>query len=267
MTDQVPVALVRATNPGPLTGPGTNTWIYGRDETVVIDPGPDDPRHLARVLEVANRQGRVVMVACTHHHRDHLEGAARLCQLAGAPLAVHHSLALGANTLPLHDQDRLLVGASELVAVHTPGHAADHLCFFAESSRTLFSGDHVLQGTTSLIVPPDGDMVAYLASLDRVLQLEPRRLCPGHGEPVEDAPAAIRDLIAHRLEREAQILRQLEDGPVDPDAVVARLYRTYPAAVLGMARGTVLAHLLKLEAEGRVRRVGDGAVDRFELVR
>jgi glyoxylase-like metal-dependent hydrolase (beta-lactamase superfamily II) len=212
------------------------------------------------------RQGRVVAIACTHHHSDHLDGAARLCELTGAPLAVHFRRADQASDLPLHDGDLLLVGSWELVAIHTPGHASDHLCFFDPSARVLFSGDHVLQGTTSLVVPPDGDMTAYLASLDRVLRLRPRRIHPGHGETIEDAEGAVRELIAHRLQREAQILDQLRLGPSGPDQLVPLLYASYPAAVLGMAAGTVLAHLLKLEQEGRVRRLGAAAPTRFELV-
>lgn len=260
------IELVRAPNPGPLTGAGTNTWIYGSDETLVIDPGPADEAHLARVLQVARRRGAVVMVACTHHHIDHLEGAARFCELSGAPLAVHFRRANGANTLALHDGDRLLVGQSELRAVHTPGHASDHVCFFDEATRFLFTGDHVLQGSTSLVVPPDGDMTAYLESLERVLQLEPQRLYPGHGDPIEAADTAIRELIAHRLERQAQILSLLEQGPSTPEALVGILYASYPAEVLGMATGTVLAHLLKLEREGRVRQPADQPSPRFELV-
>ncbi|HVB54086.1 MAG TPA: MBL fold metallo-hydrolase [Candidatus Acidoferrales bacterium] len=266
MTSAPEIVRVRAPNPGPLTGAGTNTWIYGQGETVVIDPGPADEGHLERVMETATRLGRVVMVACTHHHLDHREGAARFCELAAAPLAVHYRQAVDPSTLPLHDGDHLLVGGGELVAIHTPGHASDHLCFFEESTRILFTGDHVLQGTTSLVVPPDGDMAAYLGSLDRVRRLRPSRLLPGHGEPIEAAEAAISELIAHRLQREAQILSQLQAGPGGPDTLMPRIYASYPPAVLGMAAGTVLAHLIKLEQEGRVRRLAGDRPDQFELV-
>ncbi|MGH7641902.1 MAG: MBL fold metallo-hydrolase [Candidatus Dormibacteria bacterium] len=266
MTGRAEVVLVRAPNPGPLTGAGTNTWIYGRGETVVIDPGPNDEVHLQRVLETATRLGRVVLVACTHHHPDHMEGAARFCGLAEAPLALHFRQAVAPRTFPLHDGDQLLVGPGELVVIHTPGHASDHLCFFEESTRTLFTGDHVLQGTTSLVVPPDGDMEAYLDSLARVQRLRPSRLLPGHGEPIAAADSAIRELVAHRLQREAQILEVLQEGSASPDSIVSLLYASYPPAVLGMAAGTVLAHLLKLEHEGRVVRVAGDLSDRFELV-
>jgi glyoxylase-like metal-dependent hydrolase (beta-lactamase superfamily II) len=267
VTDAPEVLLVRAPNPGPLTGAGTNTWIYGQGETLVIDPGPADERHLQQVMDAAGRLGRVVMVACTHHHIDHLAGAARLCELAQVPLAVHFRRATDPRTLPIHDGDQLLVGGGGLVAIHTPGHASDHLCFFEESSRILFTGDHVLQGTTSLVVPPDGDMTEYLSSLDRVLKLGPSRLLPGHGEPIEAAETAITELIAHRLQREAQILEQLQSGPAGPDSLTPRLYASYPPEVLEMAAGTVLAHLQKLEQEGKVRRVAGELPDQFEPVR
>jgi len=266
MAEAADIQLVRAPNPGPLTGTGTNTWIYGRGETVVIDPGPADESHLQRVAESARRQGRVVAVAVTHHHADHLDGAARLCELTGAPLAVHFRRADQAADLPLHDGDRLLVGDSELEAIHTPGHASDHLCFFDRPARILFTGDHVLQGTTSLVMPPDGEMGAYLASLERVLELKPQRLQPGHGESIEDAEGAIRELIAHRMQREEQILDQLRLGPTGPEELVPHLYASYPKAVLGMAAATVLAHLIKLEREGRVRRLETVEPARFELV-
>lgn len=260
------VELVRAPNPGPLTGSGTNTWIYGRGDSVVIDPGPADESHLATVVEAATRRGRIIAVAVTHHHADHIEGAARICELTGAPLAVHFSRAHEARTLPLHDGDRLLVGASELTALHTPGHASDHLCFFDESVRILFTGDHVLQGTTSLIMPPDGDMTAYLQSLDRVLRLGPTSLHPGHGELIADGETSIRELIAHRLERESQILHQLRLGPAGAEALVSQLYASYPIEVRGMAAGTVMAHLLKLERDGRVRQLDQEGPAQFRLV-
>lgn len=266
MNDSPEIQLVRANNPGPLTGAGTNTWIFGRGETVVIDPGPADELHLQRVLATANQQGRVVMVACTHHHLDHLEGAARFCELVQAPLAVYFRRATAPDTLPVHDGDHLLAGHGELVAVHTPGHASDHLCFLDESSGVLFTGDHVLQGTTSVVAPPDGDMTAYLDSLERVRQLRPSRLLPGHGDPIESAEAAIGELIAHRRQREQQILGQLELGAASPEELVGRLYASYSKELQEVAAGTVLAHLLKLEQEGRVRQVAGGRTRLFERV-
>lgn len=252
------VTLVRAPNPGPLTGPGTNTWIFGLDEVVVVDPGPLDEAHLLRVVEAAAQVGRVAAVLCTHHHEDHQAGALRLCELTGAPLAVFHRRADRVGNLPLHDQDRILAGGTELVALHTPGHASDHLCFLAERERLLFTGDLVLSGTTSVIWPPDGDMGQYLDSLDRISGLAVDRLLPGHGEPIDDPGAALAALIRHRQEREAEVLEAFRNGPHRPADLVPKLYAGYPEEVLPYASQTVWAHCLKLAAEGRLRQLGDG---------
>ncbi|NNM96509.1 MAG: MBL fold metallo-hydrolase [Candidatus Dormibacteraeota bacterium] len=252
------LTLVRAPNPGPLTGPGTNTWIFGLDEVVVIDPGPLDEEHLRRVVDAAAQVGRVAAVLCTHHHEDHQEGALRLTELTGAPLAVFHRRADRVGNLPLHDQDRILAGRTELVAIHTPGHSSDHLCFLAERERLLFTGDLVLSGTTSVIWPPDGDMGQYLDSLARVSELAVDRLLPGHGEPIDNPGAALETLIRHRQEREAEVLRAFRDGPRRPADLVPELYAGYPEEVLPYAGQTVLAHCLKLAAEGRLRPLGDG---------
>jgi len=258
------VTLVRAPNPGPLTGTGTNTWIFGLGEALVIDPGPLDEPHLQRVAEAAAQVGRVAAVLCTHHHEDHQAGAERLCELTGAPLAVFHRRADRVGTLPLHHQDRILAGRSELIAIHTPGHASDHLCFLAERERLLFTGDHVLSGTTSVIWPPDGDMAQYLKSLELVAGLAVDRLLPGHGEPMDHPAATLAALIRHRQEREAEILAALEPGPARPSELVLRLYAGYPAEVLPYAAQTVLAHCLKLVAEGRLRRSGAASDPVFE---
>ncbi len=253
------VERILAPNPGPLTGPGTNTWLFGRGEVVVIDPGPLDQRHLDAVAQAARLRGGAGMVLCTHHHPDHREGADRLAEMLGAPLALYHRQAEKAGELALEDGDRLLAGESWLEVVHTPGHSQDHLCVFAPEERVLFSGDHVLQGTTSVIWPPEGDMAAYLRSLARVRDLEADWLLPGHGEPITEPRTAVEVLIAHRLERERQVLEALGPDPLAPSQLVAQLYRGYPPEVLEYAAQTVLAHCLKLEMEGRIERVvGDG---------
>ncbi|MGH7639660.1 MAG: MBL fold metallo-hydrolase [Candidatus Dormibacteria bacterium] len=264
-----PATILRVTapNPGPLTGRGTNTWIFGDGQAAVIDPGPDDQAHLERVLAAASTVGPVVLVLCTHHHQDHLEGARRLCRMTSAPLAAHFRLAGGGADLPLHDRDRLLAGRAELLALATPGHSQDHVCFYDESSGVLFTGDHVLQGSSSVIDPPDGDMSQYLASLELVRALGPSRLLPGHGEPLAPAGPAISQVIQHRLEREGQILGLLRSGPATAAALVPTIYRDYPEEVLGLAQRTVLAHLIKLEQEGRVGRLAadPGEAPRFFL--
>ncbi|MHB1525425.1 MAG: MBL fold metallo-hydrolase [Candidatus Dormibacteria bacterium] len=263
--DQATVTLVRASNPGPLTGSGTNTWIFGLDETVVIDPGPLEEEHLQRVAETALRVGRVAAILCTHHHQDHRAGADRLAELTAAPLAVFYQRADRAGVLPLHDQDRILAGRSELVAVHTPGHTSDHLCFLAERERLLFTGDHVLSGTTSVIWPPDGDMAQYLASLRHVGELAVDRLLPGHGEPIDNPAEMVATLIGHRRAREEQILAALRPGPARPVDLVPTLYAGYRKEVWDFAAQTVLAHCLKLTGEGRLRQLGGGDEAAFEL--
>lgn len=253
------VDRVLAPNPGPLTGPGTNTWLFGRGEVVVIDPGPLDQRHLEAVAQAASLRGGAGMVLCTHHHPDHREGADRLAEMLGAPLALYHHRAERAGELALEDGDRLLAGESWLEVIHTPGHSQDHLCFYAPEERVLFSGDHVLSGTTSVVWPPEGDMAAYLESLARVRELNSGWLLPGHGEPISEPRKAVEALIAHRLERERQVLEALGPAPLAPSQLVPGLYHGYPQEVLEFAAQTVLAHCLKLEREGRVERVpGDG---------
>lgn len=250
------VELVLAPNPGPLTGPGTNSWIFGAGEVVIVDPGPLDQSHLDRLAHAASRRGRVAAVLCTHHHLDHVEGAERLCALVDAPLAVHRLRAERAGVLPLEDGDLVLAGDTSLRVIHTPGHSRDHICLLAERERLLFTGDHVLSGTTSVIWPPEGDMTAYLHSLERIAGLPSEWLLPGHGQPIGDPRSALSRLVAHRLEREAQVLEALGEAPRSPAQIAEELYRAYPPEVMEAARHTVLAHCLKLEDEGRVRRTG-----------
>ncbi|MDR7555130.1 MAG: MBL fold metallo-hydrolase [Armatimonadota bacterium] len=244
------VRRVRAPNPSPMTGTGTNTYLVGHDAITVIDPGPDDTRHVAAVLAATG--GRPVRwILVTHRHSDHAPAAAALAQATGAAV-----LALAGSSVP-HDRalcDGEVVEGPDytLDVLHTPGHASDHLCALLREERALFAGDLVAQGSTVVIAPPDGDMAAYLRSLARVRTLDLARLYPGHGEPV-DAPRALLDeYIAHRLMREQQILNALQDGPRRIEELVAAIYTDVPAALHPVAARSVLAHLLKLRAEGRV---------------
>lgn len=261
-----PVALVRAPNPGPFTGPGTNSWVFGEDEVVVIDPGPLDEGHLERLAEVARARGRVAAVLCTHHHIDHLEGAAHFCELVEAPLGRFHLRVESAGELPLEDGDRVLAGRTSLVALHTPGHASDHLCFHADRERLLFTGDHVLSGTTSVVWPPDGDMTQYMRSLEVVEQLGPAWILPGHGDPVEDPIPHVQGLIAHRQARERQVLEALRSRASSPAELVPVMYRDYPRDIWPAAAQSLLAHCLKLTSEGLLVRDGEGVEARFSAV-
>jgi glyoxylase-like metal-dependent hydrolase (beta-lactamase superfamily II) len=251
------IVRVLAPNPSPYTLEGTNTWIVGEDPAIVIDPGPDDaPDH---VEEVARTAGRVGAVLVTHDHPDHAPAAPAFAATVGAPL--------WAFRLPgaehLRDGQVVRAGALALTAVHTPGHTSDHLVFLEASAGALFSGDAVLGRGTSFIDPPGGDMARYLRSLERMQELAPRTIYPGHGPVVLDPPAKLEEYLAHRAEREAQILAAIGEGDPTIADLVATIYAGYPPDVHPLAARSVLAHLLKLEGEGRVDHRGSGDAARY----
>jgi glyoxylase-like metal-dependent hydrolase (beta-lactamase superfamily II) len=252
------IVRILAPNPGPFTLEGTNTWIVGEEPALVIDPGPDDASHIDRVRRDA---GPVAAILLTHHHPDHAPGAARLAELAGAPVL---SCRPGAGETALGDRAEVAGGGIVLRAVATPGHTPDHLAFFEPVGRSLFTGDAVVGRGTSIIDPPDGDVRAYVASLDAMLVLEPRVIYPGHGPAVWDARAKLQEYRRHREEREREVLEGLGGGPKTPMELVPGIYAGYPPEIHPAAARSVLAHLLKLEADGRVRRVGVDSEDRFE---
>jgi glyoxylase-like metal-dependent hydrolase (beta-lactamase superfamily II) len=258
------VRRLLAPNPGVMTGPGTNSYLVGADELAVIDPGPDDPAHLEAILEAAADRVRWILV--THTHLDHSPLAAALKARTGAvtlgfgPAPVLARAGLDGHDRDfrpdrlLADEDRLDTAEFELVAVHTPGHAANHLCFELSGQALLFSGDHVMQGSTVVIAPPDGDMADYLESLAKVGRRSLRRVAPGHGEVIEDAAAVLDGYLTHRLAREAAIGRVLAGAGPDGlavEALVAAVYTDVPAALHPIARYSVWAHLRKLAGERR----------------
>lgn len=248
-----------ARNPGFMTGPGTNTYLVGVGETVVIDPGPHDLVHIERIVEAV--KGRVIAILATHTHPDHSPAIATLAHFTGAEVfgrpAPEHGRqdATFTPTRVLNDGDVVRVAGLRLRAVHTPGHASNHLCYLLESAGLLFSGDHVMQGSTVVIGPPDGNMQQYLGSLAR-LQREPvTRIAPGHGTVIEDAQAEVARLIAHRLQREAKVVERLQRaGRVTIDVLVTSVYDDVDPRLHPVAKGSLLAHLLKLEADGRAAR-------------
>jgi glyoxylase-like metal-dependent hydrolase (beta-lactamase superfamily II) len=225
-----------------MTGAGTNTYLVGEDEIAVIDPGPDDPGHIGAVVAAAG--GQITHVLVTHAHPDHAPAAGPLAGRTGAQRLV---LSDG-----LRDGRVLRVGRVTLDAVHTPGHTPDHVCFVLRDEGALFSGDLIMSGSTVVIAPPEGDMTAYLASLERLRAIPLARIYPGHGEPI-DTPAQIIDgYLRHRRHRERQILEALDAGPARIPSLVARIYAEVPTVLHQMAAQSVYAHLLKLKTEGTV---------------
>jgi hydroxyacylglutathione hydrolase len=214
----------------------------------VIDPGPDDDRHLAAV-ETKLAGAAVGAVLVTHSHSDHLPLAARLAEGHHAPVLRYPELG---------DGDLVQLGKVRLRALFTPGHASDHLCFLQEEDRAVFTGDLVLGRGSTMITYPDGDMSAYFRSLDRLLELRPSILFPGHWDPVKDPLAKLEEYKSHRLDRERQVLRALEEGPADSSELTRRVYAAEVSdeQLLRAAEMTLQAHLRKLVEEGRVRSEG-----------
>ena len=255
---------VTAANAGSMTGPGTNSYLVGAGgQWAVIDPGPADMRHIQALVDAAPGAIRYILV--THTHPDHSPGATPLKSATGAPL-------LGRTTIHPHWQDTTFAPDRELrhddcVAIapgvtlrviHTPGHASNHLCFLLEEEKILFTGDHIIQGSTVVINPPDGDMAAYISSLEFLLREPLDHLAPGHGTLIPNPRAAIQGLIKHRLRREAKVLSVLpRQDPADLTALVRRAYNDVPEQLHALAERSLLAHLLKLESEGRALRVAD----------
>jgi glyoxylase-like metal-dependent hydrolase (beta-lactamase superfamily II) len=252
------VRRVLAPNAGVMTGPGTNTYLVGIDEIAVIDPGPDDAEHLDAVAACGGDRIRWILV--THTHNDHSPGVPGLKERTGATV-----MGFGERDEFRPDEaigEGFSLEATEfnLRAVHTPGHASNHLCYLLEQERMLFSGDHIMQGSTVVIAPPDGDMAAYLDALRRLRTMRIRSIAPGHGHLIEDPAAKIDEYLTHRTEREQAILKAVEDGAGTVDEVVERVYVDVPEALHPIARYSVHAHLLKLNADGRVHGADlDGA--------
>jgi len=260
LTELAPgVRRLLAPNPSMMTGPGTNTYLFGNDEVAVLDPGPAIESHLKKILEVANAPIRQVIV--THTHPDHSPAARELARVTGAellgrpPPEGHHQDMTFAPDRLLADGDRISIDGVEVEAIHTPGHASNHVCYLHSQLNWVFTGDHVIDGSTVVINPPDGNMKHYLESLAKVKALHPAALAPGHGELITDPDRAIDWIVDHRLEREAKVVAALRDAPgLTSMELVPHVYQDVDKKLYGWAERSLLAHLLKLEADGVAAR-------------
>ncbi len=246
-----------------MTGPGTNSYVVGTGPCVVIDPGVDDRAHLAALESAAT--GSIAAIIVTHRHPDHVGGAAELARRTGAPIRAFGYENDGAYDAPLVVDQPLAEGDSlklddiTLDALHTPGHAADHLCLYAREPRWLFAGDTVMADVTVVILPPDGSMTAYLDSLARLKTMTIDTIAPGHGHLLEDPEATFAHIVEHRLAREVQVRDALRiAGQADAATIAGRLYPGLDPRLIGMAAKQVEAHLIRLAELGDVRPIGNG---------
>ncbi len=256
------VRRLLAPNPSMMTGPGTNTYLFGVSEIAVIDPGPDIDSHIDRIIEAAGAPIRWVLV--THTHPDHSPGAMPLAARTGAdvlglPVPEHGPQDSSFRpTRLLHDGDALETGEFTLEALHTPGHASNHLCYRHAGVNWLVTGDHVIDGSTVVINPPDGDMQDYIDSLLRLRSMNWDALLPGHGDRIDDPVRAIERIIEHRLLRESKVLAAVQQHPgLTPHGLVPHVYQDVSPHLFRLAERSLLAHLLKLEQDGLAAASGD----------
>jgi glyoxylase-like metal-dependent hydrolase (beta-lactamase superfamily II) len=262
------IARLLAHNPSAFTYYGTQTYLIGEHELAVVDPGPDLPEHLDALDEAIG--GRpVAAIMCTHTHRDHSPGSRPLAQRTGAPIIGCAPLALETvgpradaafdgdyePDLALADGDEIAVDGKRITAVATPGHTSNHLCFAYEGA--LLTGDHVMGWSTTVVVPPDGDMAEYMRSLDKLRQRSDRIYYPAHGPPVTNTAQYVRHLVGHRMQREKQILTLIEEKPRPIPEIVANAYPGLDPRLVVAAGGSVYAHLLDLERRELVEHVGE----------
>jgi len=262
------IARVLAHNPSAFTYYGTQTYLIGTKEVAVIDPGPDLPEHLD-ALDQAIGGRKVAAIMCTHTHRDHSPAARPLAEATGAPVVGCAPLALEtvgpradaafdgdyAADRILADGESIEIDDRDVTAVATPGHTSNHLCF--AYGDALFSGDHVMGWSTTVVVPPDGEMGVYIASLEKLRQRVDRVYYPAHGPPVTNPQQYVRGLIGHRMQREKQILRLVGERARDVPDIVANAYPGLDPRLVPAAGGSVLAHLVDLEQRGLVERDGE----------
>jgi len=253
---------VFAHNPSPMTGTGNMTWLLRGSVPTLIDAGVGEPAHLDALVEALAGE-RLAQVLVTHSHVDHASGAAAIAQRMPHVRFLkmpwpEHDMTWNVPWEPIGDGDVISAGDTALVAVHTPGHSPDHLCFWHPDTRVLFCGDLAWMGST-VVIPPShgGNVAAYLASLQRVIALDPVRMLPAHGAVIDKPVELLREYIEHRALREQQVLAALRVGINTADDLVARIYPSLAKPLVPVARESVLAHLIKLEHDGKIRRDGE----------
>lgn len=264
------VRRVLAPNPSPFTYTGTQTYIVGHGEVAIIDPGPKDERHIEAILSALDGE-TIRYLVCTHTHRDHSPGVVPLKEATGAEvvgcafLAIEDAgpradAAFDSSYAPdrvLEDGETLSGDGWTLETVATPGHTSNHLCYALHEANAIFTGDHIMGWSTTVIAPPDGDMKAYMASLQKLMDREETLYYPAHGEPIEKARRYTRGLMGHRRQREGQILRGIDEGRTAIPDMVAKMYKGLDPRLFGAAGRSVLAHLIDLRDRGLVAEDGE----------
>ena len=265
------VRRIVAPNPGVMTGAGTNTYLLGDEEVAVLDPGPAIPEHIDAILGAAGE--RIRWIVCTHTHPDHSPAWQAVAEATGAEV-------IGASPADdmfqddtfkpardLQHDDLLATAEFTLRAVHTPGHVSNHFCYFLEEEQMLFAGDHIMNGSTVVIIPPSGDMKAYIESLQLLLRYPLKLIAPGHGEVMEDSRSVVEWLVNHRLKRESKVINSLQHlGRTQLDELVKVVYDDVDTSLHKMAKLSLSAHLIKLRQENRaLHHAADDAWEMFQI--